>query len=85
MARSYKKEYASYHSKPKQKKNRAARNAARRKAVKAGLASKGDNKDVHHKKPLRSGGTNAKKNLAVVSRSKNRANNGGKGGRKAKR
>lgn len=60
----------------KEKKKRAARNRARRIMVKAGLAHKGDGKDVDHKKPLRSGGSNSKKNLRVISRAKNRADNG---------
>lgn len=85
MARDYKKEYANYHSKPEQKKKRAMRNKARADAIKDGRARKGDGKDVHHKKPLRNGGSNAKSNTAVVSKSKNRADNGGKGGRKRKR
>jgi hypothetical protein len=84
MARDYKKEYANYHSKPEQKKKRAMRNKARADAVKDGRARKGDGKDVHHKKPLRNGGSNAKSNTAVVSKSRNRADNGGKGGRKRK-
>lgn len=61
---------------PKEKKKRAARNKARRVMVKAGLAHKGDGRDVDHRKPLRSGGTSSRKNLRVISRSKNRANNG---------
>jgi hypothetical protein len=85
MARDYKKEYANYHSKPEQKKKRAMRNKARADAIKDGRARKGDGKDVHHKKPLRNGGSNAKSNTAVVSKSRNRADNGGKGGRKRKR
>lgn len=46
--RDYKKEYADYHSTPEQKKRRAERNAARRKAVDAGRAKKGDGKEVDH-------------------------------------
>lgn len=84
MARDYKKEYANYHSKPEQKKNRAARNAARSQAEKEGRVKKGDGKDVDHKKPLRSGGGNSKSNLRVRSASANRADNGGRGGRKKK-
>ena len=80
--RNYKKEYANYHSKPEQKKNRAKRNKARADAIKDGRARKGDGKDVDHKKPLRSGGSNSKKNTRVVSKSSNRSRNGGKGGRK---
>lgn len=76
MARDYKREYELYHGKPEQIKRRAGRNAARRKAVAAGKASKGDGKDVHHK----NGNTrdNSAKNTAVISRSKNRAMGGAK-------
>ena len=85
MARNYKKEYDSYHSKASQKKKRAQRNTARRRAVASGKAKKGDGKDIDHKKPLRSGGSNAKSNTRVRSRSANRADNGGKGGRPRKK
>lgn len=70
MARDYRSEYDSYHSKPEQKKNRAGRNAARATMEKAGAAKKGDGKDVHHKngKPTQ----NAKSNLRMESKSKNR-------------
>lgn len=71
-----------YNSSPEQKKNRAKRNAARRAAERDGRVKKGDGKDVDHKKPIRSGGSNAKSNTRVMSRSKNRANNGKTGGRK---
>ena len=66
--RNYRKEYDEYHAKPEQKKNRAARNAARRES---GL-QKGDGKEVDHKKPLSKGGSNAKSNRRVVSRHANR-------------
>lgn len=72
MARDYGKEYRDYHSKPEQKKNRAERNAARRKMTREGKVHKGDQMDVDHKKPIRSGGTNAKSNLRVMSKSRNR-------------
>jgi hypothetical protein len=39
---------------------------------KGGRVSKGDGKEVDHKKPLRSGGTNSPTNLRVTSASKNR-------------
>lgn len=61
--RNYKKEYEEYHSKPEQIKNRAARNAARRKM---GLKV-GDPREVDHRKPLSKGGSNSKKNLRIVS------------------
>ena len=47
--RNYKKE-AKYDSQPHVKKKRANRNLARRRAIRAGLAAKGDGKDVHHVK-----------------------------------
>lgn len=46
--RDYQKEYKDYHSTPEQKKRRAERNAARRKAVDEGRAKKGDGKEVDH-------------------------------------
>jgi hypothetical protein len=39
---------AAYHAKPEQKKRRAERNKARRKAIKAGRVAKGDGKEVDH-------------------------------------
>jgi len=71
MPRNYAKEYKNYHKKPKQKKRRANRNTARAKMVKAGKASKGDGKDVHHKN--RNTKDNRSKNLAVISKRKNRS------------
>jgi len=67
--RNYKKEQT-YDSQPHVKKKRANRNLARRRAVRAGLASKGDGKDVHHV-----GGNALNKNSAtkVVTASKNRS------------
>tara|TARA_R110002012_G_C11521828_1_gene599544 strand:+ start:437 stop:727 length:291 start_codon:yes stop_codon:yes gene_type:complete len=74
-----------YNSTPEQKKKRAMRNAARRKAEKKGQVKKGDGKDVDHKKKIKDGGTNSKGNTRVRSRSANRADNGsrkGVGGKK---
>lgn len=67
--RNYKKEYANYHSKPEQKKNRAMRNAARRIVKKTGTNVKG--KDVAH----RNGNPkdNRRSNLTVSTRSANRS------------
>lgn len=48
MVRNYKQEYADFHSTPEQKKRRAQRNAARRKAMAAGKVKKGDGKEVDH-------------------------------------
>jgi hypothetical protein len=69
--RNYRKEYDNYHSKEKQKKNRAARNASRAVMKKKGKVSKGDGKDVHHK----DGNPKNRKssNLKVTSMAKNRS------------
>ena len=71
MARDYRSEYDNYHSSAKQKKNRAARNAARAAMTKKKRVKKGDGKDVTH----RNGNPrdNSKKNLGVLSASKNRS------------
>lgn len=71
-----------YNSSPEQKKRRAERNASRRKMEKAGKVRKGDGKDVDHKNHKTS--DKSSKNLRVQSKSKNRANNLGTGGRKKK-
>jgi hypothetical protein len=64
--RNYRREYDSYHAKPEQKKRRATRNTARRKAARAGRVRKGDGKEVHHTKRSLKGRTK------VVSRRANR-------------
>jgi hypothetical protein len=46
--RDYKKEYREYHALPEQKKRRADRNSARRKAMKDGKVHKGDGKELDH-------------------------------------
>jgi 5-methylcytosine-specific restriction endonuclease McrA len=68
MPRDYKKEYRTYHGKPKQIARRAARNKAR---ADKGL-KKGDGREVDHKKPLSKGGGNSKGNTRVTTRSANR-------------
>lgn len=68
--RDYKKEYRDYHGKPEQKKRRAARNAARRKAMAAGKVRKGDEKEVHHVGNNRKGKLGSK--TKVVSKRTNR-------------
>ncbi len=73
MSRDYKKEYRNYQGKPSQIKNRAKRNKARRELEKEGRVHKGDGKDVDHVKPLAKGGSNAKSNLRVKSKSANRS------------
>ena len=67
-----KRHYKDYQGKPQQIKNRAQRIAARASMEKAGKVRRGDGKDVDHKQPIRSGGSNAKSNLAVKSKSQNR-------------
>lgn len=81
MPRNYKKEYENYHSSPKQKKNRAARNAARAAMTKKGKVKKGDGNDVTH----RNGNPrdNSAKNLGVLKASKNRSYRRTKRARKA--
>ena len=78
--RNYRNEYDKYQGTSKQKKNRAKRNAARRKLTREGRVSKGDGKDVIH----RDGNpkNNKAKNLGVQSKSKNRSYKRTKSGRK---
>tara|TARA_Y100001938_G_C8089024_1_gene433902 strand:+ start:1068 stop:1349 length:282 start_codon:yes stop_codon:yes gene_type:complete len=64
--RDYKKEYKKFQSSTKAKKDRAARNKARRKALKVGRVRKGDGKDLHHPNGIKSSRT------TVLSRSNNR-------------
>jgi len=70
--RDYKAEYKKYHSTPKAKKDRAKRNKNRRQFERDGRVSKGDGKEIDHKKPLSKGGGNGKSNLRVVDRKTNR-------------
>ena len=72
MARDYKREYELYQGTAEQKKNRAARNAARAKLMKEGKVHKGDGKDVSHKVAFDKGGSN-KQGVRVESASKNRS------------
>lgn len=67
-----KKHTRTYQATKEQKENRAMRNAARAEAIRDGRAAKGDGKDIDHKRPLSKGGSNAKSNTRVRSRSKNR-------------
>ena len=71
MARNYKDEYAKFQSSTKSKKDRARRNKVRRAALRSGRVKKGDGRDIDHVdgNPR----NNSKKNLKVVSKSKNRA------------
>jgi len=61
-----------YNSTPEMIDRRGKQNAARAMLAKEGLVHKGDDKDVDHKHPLRSGGANTRSNLRAVSRSRNR-------------
>jgi hypothetical protein len=80
MPRNYRNEYDAYQGSETQKKNRAKRNAARRKLEDEGRVHKGDGKDVIH----RNGNPkdNKDSNLGVQDKSKNRSyprnRNGGK-------
>lgn len=65
--------YEKYHASPEAKKDRAARNRARAKAMKEGKVKKGDKKELDHKVPLSKGGSRSTKNTRVVSRKTNRS------------
>ena len=69
--RNYRREYQVSQSSVKAKKDRASRNAARRKAVASGKARKGDGKDVAHKN--NNARDNRASNLTVQSKKKNRS------------
>ena len=70
--RPYKKEYEQYQGTEQQKKNRAARNAMRRKLLKEGKVHKGDGMDVAHKVAFDKGGSN-KQGVRVETASANRS------------
>jgi hypothetical protein len=72
--RNYKKEYDTYHSKPDQKANRAARNRARLKIKKRLGSAAIAGKDVDHKD--RNPQNNSTSNLRIQSKRKNRSRNG---------
>lgn len=67
--RDYKKEYANYHSRPEQKRNRAARNLWNRRL--RGKVPAG--KEIDHKRPLGNGGSNNRNNIRYRGVSANRA------------
>lgn len=71
-ARDYAAEYARYHGKPAQIKERAQRNAARAQVKDKLGAAAVAGKDVHHKKAIRHGGGNGSGNLAVSPVHRNR-------------
>lgn len=64
--RNYRREYQKFQSSTKAKKDRAARNRVRRKALKSGRVKKGDGKDLHHANGIKSD------KVTVMSKSKNR-------------
>jgi hypothetical protein len=70
--RNYKSEYAKYQGTEEQKNNRVERNAARRKLLKDGKVSKGDGKDVSHRKAIDKGGS-TKDGVRVESKTANRS------------
>ena len=72
MTRNYKKEYANYHSKPEQKKDRAGRNGARR-MMKKKYGNSLLGRDVDHKD--RNPRNNTMSNLRIQSKSMNRSRN----------
>jgi len=69
MTRDMEKE-ARWAATPEQKKRRAARNKARRKAIREGKVKKGDNKEIDHVAMNRKGPLGAK--TRVVSKTTNR-------------
>lgn len=71
MARDYQKEYREYGGTEEQKKRRAQRNKARRKAIREGRVSKGDGKEIDHVAKNRKGPLGDK--VRVVSKKTNRS------------
>jgi 5-methylcytosine-specific restriction endonuclease McrA len=64
--------YRDYQGKPEQIAKRVQRDKARREMEKTVGKAALKGKDVDHKKPIRSGGTNAKSNLRVTTPAANR-------------
>lgn len=69
--RDYAREYKRFQSSRKAKKDRAARNKARRQALREGKVHRGDNLEVHHADSNPQNGS--KSNLRVVTRKFNRS------------
>ena len=69
--RDYAREYKRFQSSKKAKKDRAARNKARRQALREGKVHRGDNLEVHHVDSNPRNGS--KSNLRVVTRKFNRS------------
>jgi hypothetical protein len=57
---------------PEEVAKRVARNRARREAIRDGRVSKGDGKELDHKKPLDAGGSKSSSNTRVVDAKENR-------------
>lgn len=68
----YARHYRDYQGKPEQIAKRVQRDQARREMEKTVGKAALKGKDVDHKKPIRSGGTNSKSNLRVTSPAANR-------------
>lgn len=66
----YRHEYDTFQSSEKAKKERSARNSARRSAIRSGRVHKGDGKDVDHIRGVEAG--NGPGNLRVMSAHANR-------------
>jgi hypothetical protein len=66
------KQVKGYNHRPEQIKERSDNNKARAMLAKEGLVRRGDDKDVDHIKPQRSGGSNKRSNLRAIDRSRNR-------------
>ena len=79
----YREMYRKWGGTAKYKAERAARNSARRKAMKKGLVHKGDGKDVDHIRGVQGG--NGASNLRVMSAHDNRARAQGSRKRGSKR
>jgi hypothetical protein len=71
--RDYKRENELYNSKPEQIKARTERTTLRREANAKGITTKGDGKDLDHKKPLSKGGSNTLSNTRVTTKTANRS------------
>ena len=61
-----------YNAQPEHIASRSLQNQARALLMSEGKVAKGDGLDVHHVKPVRSGGTNARSNLQVQAEHLNR-------------
>lgn len=72
-------------AKPENIHKRVLRNKARRQAIREGLVSKGDGKDIDHIVPLSAGGSGAKSNTRVISRHRNRGWRKGESGYKVRK